>query len=206
RAGAADHLHGGRAAAATGRPGEPARHLQPRSGGGFGGRPLEGDGREGRGILHQRGALRSRWSHRDAERGACGRSATTARPARRFRAALRQRARDLRAGPEGRVPGHRPDGRRATQAARGQLTMAMTVGASDAKVVAPQMNVTPLVDIVLVLLIIFMVITPLLTKTFWVHTPKQEKEEVKNEDLQNDPSPPLVLRVRAGRAIDVNGT
>jgi len=84
--------------------------------------------------------------------------------------------------------------------------MAMTVGTSDAKVVAPQMNVTPLVDIVLVLLIIFMVITPLLTKTFWVHTPKQEKEEVKNEDLQNDPSPPLVLRVRAGRAIDVNGT
>jgi biopolymer transport protein TolR len=84
--------------------------------------------------------------------------------------------------------------------------MAMTAGASDAKVVAPQMNVTPLVDIVLVLLIIFMVITPLLTKTFWVHTPKQEKEEVKAEDLQNDPNPPLVLRVRAGRAIEVNGT
>ena len=39
--------------------------------------------------------------------------------------------------------------------------------------VRPDMNVTPLVDVVLVLLIIFMVITPLLTKNFWVHVPKQ---------------------------------
>ena len=30
------------------------------------------------------------------------------------------------------------------------------------------MNVTPLIDVVLVLLIIFMVITPLLAKTFWL--------------------------------------
>jgi len=39
------------------------------------------------------------------------------------------------------------------------------------------MNVTPLVDVVLVLLIIFMVVTPLLSKQFWVHTPRQQKEE-----------------------------
>jgi biopolymer transport protein ExbD len=83
--------------------------------------------------------------------------------------------------------------------------MAMTVGAGDAKTVAPQMNVTPLVDVVLVLLIIFMVITPLLTKTFWIHTPKQEKEEVKREDLLKDPDPPLVLHVGAGRQVQVNG-
>ena len=83
--------------------------------------------------------------------------------------------------------------------------MAMTVGAGDAKTVAPQMNVTPLVDVVLVLLIIFMVITPLLTKTFWIHTPKQEKEEVKREDLLKDPDPPLVLHVGAGRQVLVNG-
>jgi biopolymer transport protein ExbD/biopolymer transport protein TolR len=68
------------------------------------------------------------------------------------------------------------------------------------------MNVTPLVDVVLVLLIIFMVITPLLTKNFWVHTPKQEKEEVTKDQLQQDPTPPLVLHVGSGRAVEVNGT
>jgi biopolymer transport protein ExbD/biopolymer transport protein TolR len=82
----------------------------------------------------------------------------------------------------------------------------MSVGAGDGKVVAPQMNVTPLVDVVLVLLIIFMVITPLLTKTFWIHTPRQEKQEVKREDVADDPTPPLVLRVGAGRSVEVNGT
>jgi biopolymer transport protein ExbD/biopolymer transport protein TolR len=84
--------------------------------------------------------------------------------------------------------------------------MAMTLGGDGAKTVAPQMNVTPLVDVVLVLLIIFMVITPLLTKQFWVHTPKQEKEEVSKDQVQQDPNPPLVLRVGAGRSINVNGT
>lgn len=84
--------------------------------------------------------------------------------------------------------------------------MAMNLGNASGKGVAPSMNVTPLVDVVLVLLIIFMVITPLLTKKFWVHTPKQEKEEVTRQELQQDPDPPLVLRVGAGRSITVNGT
>ena len=73
--------------------------------------------------------------------------------------------------------------------------MAMQIGTTGQKGVAPQMNVTPLVDVVLVLLIIFMVITPLLSKQFWVHTPKQEKTEVTPEDVAKDPTPPLVLRV-----------
>ncbi len=68
------------------------------------------------------------------------------------------------------------------------------------------MNVTPLVDVVLVLLIIFMVITPLLTKKFWVHTPKQEKDEVTKEELTKDSEPPLVLYVAADRKVSVNGT
>ena len=68
------------------------------------------------------------------------------------------------------------------------------------------MNVTPLVDVVLVLLIIFMVITPLLAKTFWIHTPKQEKEEVDARELQTDPISPLVLRVGADRSLELNGT
>ena len=84
--------------------------------------------------------------------------------------------------------------------------MAMTSTTGDVKGVAPQMNVTPLVDVVLVLLIIFMVITPLLSKNFWVHIPKQEKEEVTRDELQADPTPPLVLHVGAGRSIQVNGT
>ena len=71
--------------------------------------------------------------------------------------------------------------------------------------VTPEMNVTPLVDVVLVLLIIFMVITPLLSKNFWVHTPKQEKEEVAHDEAP-DPDPPLVLRVAADKVITVNGT
>ena len=82
--------------------------------------------------------------------------------------------------------------------------MAMTVGGAR-KGVTPQMNVTPLVDVVLVLLIIFMVITPLLSKQFWVHIPKQEREEVTPQQLESEPVPPLVLRVAAGRRISVNG-
>jgi biopolymer transport protein ExbD/biopolymer transport protein TolR len=81
----------------------------------------------------------------------------------------------------------------------------MQVGTAGKKGVAPQMNVTPLVDVVLVLLIIFMVITPLLSKQFWVHTPKQEKEEVTPEEAAKDPTPPLVLHVGTGRAVTVNG-
>ena len=83
--------------------------------------------------------------------------------------------------------------------------MAMNLGGGGGKGPAPQMNVTPLVDVVLVLLIIFMVVTPLLTKTFWVHTPKQEKEEVEKKDLEQDPDPPLVMRLAADRTITVNG-
>src|SRR5882757_33300 len=84
--------------------------------------------------------------------------------------------------------------------------MGMSLGSDDDKRVTPQMNVTPLVDVVLVLLIIFMVITPLLTKNFWVHTPKQEKEEVEKQQLEQDPTPPLVLRVGADRSVNVNGS
>src|SRR4029077_12993171 len=84
--------------------------------------------------------------------------------------------------------------------------MAMDVGPRGDSGVVPQMNVTPLVDVVLVLLIIFMVITPLLAKTFWIHTPKQEKEEVEAREMQEDPTPPLVLRVGADRAVQLNGT
>lgn len=84
--------------------------------------------------------------------------------------------------------------------------MAITVKTGgDRRLPPPNMNVTPLVDVVLVLLIIFIVITPQLTKKFWVHVPKQERKEVEKKELMQDPSPPLVLRVEADGRISVNG-
>jgi biopolymer transport protein ExbD/biopolymer transport protein TolR len=74
---------------------------------------------------------------------------------------------------------------------------------SDSTEVGPEINVTPLVDVVLVLLIIFMVITPLLAKSFWVHAPKQEREEVARKEPID--TAPLVLKVGADRSISVNG-
>jgi biopolymer transport protein ExbD len=84
--------------------------------------------------------------------------------------------------------------------------MAIAVGTREDATVVPQMNVTPLVDVVLVLLIIFMVITPLLTKTFWIHTPEQQREEVDVQTLQNDPTPPLVLHIDADGSLALNGS
>ena len=62
--------------------------------------------------------------------------------------------------------------------------------------IQPEMNVTPLVDVVLVLLIIFMVLAPVVSKSFWVRLPpKDDKEE--QLDAANDPTKPLVLTVAA---------
>ncbi|MBI3783278.1 MAG: biopolymer transporter ExbD [Deltaproteobacteria bacterium] len=83
--------------------------------------------------------------------------------------------------------------------------MAIHLQTAGRKGVSPTMNVTPLVDVVLVLLIIFMVVTPLLSKKFWIHTPKQEKKEVEKEEIAHDPDPPLVLRVAADKTVSVNG-
>lgn len=80
--------------------------------------------------------------------------------------------------------------------------MAMQVKAPHGKSPAPTINVTPLVDVVLVLLIIFMVVTPLLDRKFWVHTPKQEKVEVTQPD---ESEAPLVLRIGAGGEFEING-
>ncbi|HYK01535.1 MAG TPA: biopolymer transporter ExbD [Thermoanaerobaculia bacterium] len=55
----------------------------------------------------------------------------------------------------------------------------MQVGGSGT--VKSEINVTPLVDVVLVLLIIFMVVTPLLEKDIAVKTPSTEKVEVQTE-------------------------
>jgi biopolymer transport protein ExbD len=79
--------------------------------------------------------------------------------------------------------------------------MAMDVGGPSGKPgrATPSMNVTPLVDVVLVLLIIFMVITPLMAKQFWLYLPnKPEQEEPPPPDEQDGPPPIVVLVTRTG--------
>ena len=52
----------------------------------------------------------------------------------------------------------------------------------------PNMNVTPLVDVVLVLLIIFMVIAPLLAKQFWLSLPNRAEKDPPHEVSEKDQS------------------
>ena len=72
--------------------------------------------------------------------------------------------------------------------------MGMAVGA--AKGIKNDINITPLVDVVLVLLIIFMVITPMLQRGRDVHLPKVR--EVAEDGSQSDP---LVLSVTPDRKL-----
>ena len=53
----------------------------------------------------------------------------------------------------------------------GAREMAISLGGGNEKGVTPQMNVTPLVDVVLVLLIIFMVVAPRLDQDIAVELP-----------------------------------
>jgi biopolymer transport protein TolR len=69
--------------------------------------------------------------------------------------------------------------------------------------VAPAMNVTPLVDVVLVLLIIFMVVAPLLDKQLWLRLPAKDNT-VKNEPPPPDADKPVVLTVDAKGTIRIN--
>jgi biopolymer transport protein ExbD/biopolymer transport protein TolR len=82
--------------------------------------------------------------------------------------------------------------------------MAMTMGASKGKPgrATPTMNVTPLVDVVLVLLIIFMVITPLMARQFWIHLPNQtDKDEPVVPDDNNQQ---VVVSVTKAGEIRIN--
>ncbi|MGF1466896.1 MAG: ExbD/TolR family protein [Sandaracinaceae bacterium] len=68
----------------------------------------------------------------------------------------------------------------------------------------PDMNVTPLVDVVLVLLIIFMVITPLLAKQFWVHIPPSPDENEEREPPPDDAEGPVVVTVDNTGKVRIN--
>ena len=60
--------------------------------------------------------------------------------------------------------------------------------------VAPYINVAPLVDVVLVLLIIFMVITPMMNKQLSVAVPTKDDKQAPS-DPAGDPEPQVVLQV-----------
>ena len=67
----------------------------------------------------------------------------------------------------------------------------------------PNINITPLVDVVLVVLIIFMIVTPMVTKTFWLNLPPKDKNE---EPAPPSDNKPLVMTVDKAGVIRMNTT
>ena len=66
-------------------------------------------------------------------------------------------------------------------------------------------NITPLVDVVLVLLIIFMVLTPLMEKEMAIRVPEEpDPTQIVPPPDPNDP-PPMVFKVDAEGKFTVNG-
>lgn len=86
--------------------------------------------------------------------------------------------------------------------------MAMIVGnkgSSGKHGARPNVNVTPLVDVALVVLIIFMVVTPMMMKTFWLNLPKKSEEQAESKD----PKPvsddaPLVMTLGRDGSVKIN--
>src|ERR1700748_7944 len=66
----------------------------------------------------------------------------------------------------------------------------MGFSAGSGRGVKSEINITPLVDVVLVLLIIFMVVTPMLQRGKDVHLPQAHKIDAEKKD-----SDPLVLSI-----------
>ena len=74
----------------------------------------------------------------------------------------------------------------------------MAMGGGSGKGIKNEINVTPLVDVVLVLLIIFMVVTPMLQRGKDVRLPKsQQTDEEKKE------ADPLILSITADKKMYV---
>jgi biopolymer transport protein ExbD len=71
----------------------------------------------------------------------------------------------------------------------------------------PEMNVTPLVDVVLVLLITFMVLTAMMNDHFWVHVPERDDKKKDQQDIEeplSDDDAPIVVTVNARGHIQIN--
>lgn len=69
----------------------------------------------------------------------------------------------------------------------------------------PVVNVTPLVDIALVVLIILMLVTPMMTKSFWLNLPKKTEDE-KPKAPDSGSKAPLVMTVDKDGVIRINKT
>lgn len=67
----------------------------------------------------------------------------------------------------------------------------------------PTINITPLVDVVLVVLIIFMIVTPMVTKTFWLNLPPKSDDKEPPPPSDNKP---LVMTVDQAGVIRMNTT
>jgi biopolymer transport protein TolR len=67
----------------------------------------------------------------------------------------------------------------------------------------PVINITPLVDVVLVVLIIFMIVTTMMTRTFALNLPKEEKKDAAPNDGDTKP---VVLTVDQAGVIRANQT
>src|SRR5690349_11252703 len=80
--------------------------------------------------------------------------------------------------------------------------MGMNVG-SGGKRPAPSINVTPLVDVVLVVLIIFMIVTTMMTRTFALNLPKDDKKDAAPSDSDMKP---VVLTLDKSGVIRANQT
>src|SRR5262245_18716863 len=85
--------------------------------------------------------------------------------------------------------------------------MAMDVGAKTVDKKGrgrPEMNVTPLVDVVLVHLIVFMVLTAMMNESFWVHVPEKYKQAENEQQDNNEDEAPIVVTVNKNGQIQIN--
>lgn len=87
--------------------------------------------------------------------------------------------------------------------------MAIELGGGNHSRPRPTMNVTPLVDVVLVLLIIFMVITPMMVKQLSVNVPVDKDKDDKNKveepvAADADDEPQVVLVVKSNGMAYIN--
>lgn len=77
-------------------------------------------------------------------------------------------------------------------------------GAKKKSKVHPEMNVTPLVDVVLVLLIIFMVLAPVVAANFLANLPPKPEETEVTPPPPADADKPIVVKVFEDAHIEVN--
>jgi biopolymer transport protein TolR len=80
--------------------------------------------------------------------------------------------------------------------------MGMSGGGSSSEAI-PRINVTPLIDVLLVLLIIFMVITPVKPSKFEAKVPAEPKDQPQ-QDVQANPLTLVVSINRETRALSLN--